>query len=62
MFVGQVDVVLCESLAAIGSLNQSLLPKSVVPQLLGVLQNTLNADREPHQMQVKHWFPNYWLA
>ncbi|XP_045187298.2 integrator complex subunit 7-like [Mercenaria mercenaria] len=43
---------LCESLAAIGSLNQSLLPKSVVPQLLGVLQNSLNAGLEPHQMQV----------
>ncbi|XP_060588838.1 integrator complex subunit 7-like isoform X2 [Ruditapes philippinarum] len=49
---GQSDAALCESLAAIGSLNQSLLPKSVVPQLLGVLQNSLNAGLEPHQMQV----------
>lgn len=47
-----VDAILCESLAAIASVNQSSMPKSVVPQLLTILQKSLDANTEPNLMQV----------
>ncbi|XP_052770022.1 integrator complex subunit 7-like [Mya arenaria] len=47
-----VAAVLCEALAAIGSVNQALLQKSVIPQLLSLLQSSTFEDTQPHQMQV----------
>ena len=47
-----VDSVLCEAVAAIGSVSEALLPKSVIPQLLATLQMAVNEGKTPSQMQV----------
>ncbi|KAL4238895.1 Integrator complex subunit 7 [Mactra antiquata] len=47
-----VDSLLCETLAAIGSVNQTLVPRSVIPQLLSILNNCVSMNQQPHQMQV----------
>ncbi|WAR19025.1 INT7-like protein [Mya arenaria] len=57
-----VAAVLCEALAAIGSVNQALLQKSVIPQLLSLLQSSTFEDTQPHQMQAADPWLGYKLA
>ncbi|XP_052270940.1 integrator complex subunit 7-like [Dreissena polymorpha] len=45
-----VNSILSESLAAIGSLHQTMMPQSVVPQILPLLEGP--SHRHTHQMQV----------
>ena len=44
---------LCQCLAGIGSVSKDLLPQTVIPELLSVLEASIKSTDEPTQFEVR---------